>query len=150
MTVVTLDGSDWNSVVVLDQETTTIRHQPLYAIRETESPWEVKDLCRHCAKNVQKRSFFWSVFSGIWTEYVKIRTRKNSVLGHFLRSDYQCPIQDALMINTRSGVVVRVSSLTFTFFFFAQIIATFQRQALLNKIPSIAPLILAQKETWVT
>ena len=29
------------------------------------------------------RSFFWSVFSCIRTEYRKIRSRKNSVLGHF-------------------------------------------------------------------
>ena len=26
----------------------------------------------HCAKNVQIRSFFWSVFSRIWTEYGEI------------------------------------------------------------------------------
>ena len=42
-------------------------------------------------KSVQKRSFFWSVFYRIRTEYVqskygKIRTRKNSVFGHFSRS----------------------------------------------------------------
>ena len=36
--------------------------------------------------NVQIRSFFWSVFSRIRTEYGKIRTRKNSVFGHFSRS----------------------------------------------------------------
>ena len=41
----------------------------------------------HCVKSVQIRSFFWSVFSCIRTEYGKIRTRKNSVFGHFLRSD---------------------------------------------------------------
>ena len=29
------------------------------------------------------RSFFWSVFSCILTEYSKIRTRENSVFGHF-------------------------------------------------------------------
>ena len=40
----------------------------------------------HCVKSVQIRSFFWSVFSCIRTEYRKIRTRKNSVLGHFSRS----------------------------------------------------------------
>ena len=41
----------------------------------------------HCAKkSLQIRSFFWSVFSGIWTEYGKIRTRKSSVFGHFSRS----------------------------------------------------------------
>ena len=51
----------------------------------------------HCVKNVQIRSFFWSVFSRIRTEYGvslriqsecgKTRTRKNSVFGHFSRSD---------------------------------------------------------------
>ena len=38
---------------------------------------------QHWVKNVQMRGFFWSVFSCIWTEYRKIRTRKNSVFGHF-------------------------------------------------------------------
>ena len=52
----------------------------------------------HCVKSVQIWSFFWSVFSRIWTEYSvsvrirseceKIRTRKNSVFGHFARSAY--------------------------------------------------------------
>ena len=32
------------------------------------------------------RSFFWSVFSRIRTEYGKIRARKNSIFGHFSRS----------------------------------------------------------------
>ena len=41
----------------------------------------------HCAKCAQIRSFFLSVFSCIRTEYRKIRTRKNSVFGHFSRSD---------------------------------------------------------------
>ena len=45
---------------------------------------------------VQIRSNFWSVFSRIrteygdlriWSEYRKIRTRNNSVFGHFSRSD---------------------------------------------------------------
>ena len=35
----------------------------------------------HCVKIVQVRSFFWSVFSPKCGE---IRTRKNSVFGHFL------------------------------------------------------------------
>ena len=52
----------------------------------------------HCVKCVHMRSFFWCVFSRIWTEYGevslriqskygKIRTRKNSVFGHFSRSE---------------------------------------------------------------
>ena len=50
----------------------------------------------HCVKSVQKRSFFWSVFFHIRTEYEvslrihsecgKIRTKKNSAFGHFSRS----------------------------------------------------------------
>ena len=40
----------------------------------------------HCVKCVQIQSYFWSVFSCIRTEYGKIRTRKNHVLGHFSRS----------------------------------------------------------------
>ena len=37
-------------------------------------------------KSVQIRSYFWSVFSCIQTEYRKIRTRNNSVFGHFSRT----------------------------------------------------------------
>ena len=45
-----------------------------------------KDFPFHCVKSVQIRSFFWSVFSCIRTEYSKKRTRKNSLLGNFSRS----------------------------------------------------------------
>ena len=41
----------------------------------------------HCVKSVQIRSFFWSVFSRIQPECGKIRTRKNSIFGHFSHSD---------------------------------------------------------------
>ena len=48
-----------------------------------------------CVKSVQMRNFFWSVFYHIWTwvslriqsKCRKIRTRKNSVFGHFSRSE---------------------------------------------------------------
>ena len=40
----------------------------------------------HCVKSVQIRSYLWSVFYFIRTEYRKIRTRNNSVFGHFSRS----------------------------------------------------------------
>ena len=40
----------------------------------------------HSVKSVQIRSFFWSVFSCIQSEYRNIPTRKNSVFGHFSRS----------------------------------------------------------------
>ena len=41
----------------------------------------------HCVEIVQIRSYFWSVFSCIRDKYRKIRTRNNSILGHFSRSD---------------------------------------------------------------
>ena len=37
-------------------------------------------------KSVEIRSFFWSIFSCIQSEYRKIQTRKNSVFWHFSRS----------------------------------------------------------------
>ena len=37
-------------------------------------------------KSAQIRSYFWSLFSCIWTEYRKIRTKNNSLLGHFSSS----------------------------------------------------------------
>ena len=40
----------------------------------------------HCVKCVHIRSYFWSLFSCIRTEYRKIRTRNNSLFGHILRS----------------------------------------------------------------
>ena len=60
----------------------------------------IKGRYRHCVKSVQIRSFFWSVFSRIWTEYgeilrispypvrmQEIQTRRNSVLGHISHSE---------------------------------------------------------------
>ena len=41
----------------------------------------------HCVKNVQIRSFFWSVFSYIQSKYMKTRTRKKSVFGQVLRGN---------------------------------------------------------------
>ena len=41
----------------------------------------------HCVKSVQIRGFTWSSFSRIQSKFGKIRTRKNSVFGHFSRSD---------------------------------------------------------------
>ena len=48
----------------------------------------------HCVKSVQMRSYFWSAFCCIRTEYGeilseygKIRTRNNSVFGHFSCSE---------------------------------------------------------------
>ena len=38
-------------------------------------------------KSVQIRSCFWSVFTCIRTEYRKMRTRNNSLFGHFSCND---------------------------------------------------------------
>ena len=40
----------------------------------------------NCMKSIQIRSYFWRVFSCIQSEFSKIWTRNNSVLGHFSRS----------------------------------------------------------------
>ena len=55
--------------------------------------WSIKwnshkeSLAIHCIKSVEIRSYFCYIFFCIWTEYRKIRTRKNFVFGHFSRSD---------------------------------------------------------------
>ena len=57
-----------------------------------ECPWHIAILSKspvHCMKSVQIRSYFWSVFSCIQSEYRKIRTRNNSVFGHFSCSGQQ-------------------------------------------------------------
>ena len=41
----------------------------------------------HGVKSVRIRSYFWSLFSCIQSEYRKIRTRNNSVFGNFSCSD---------------------------------------------------------------
>ena len=55
-------------------------------------------------KSVQIRSYFWSVFSCIWIEYRKIRTRNNSVFGQFSRSsllavNYYCKFVDLIRLQ---------------------------------------------------
>ena len=54
------------------------------AFRSHSSTWRNRDF--HCVKSVQIWSFSWSVFPRIRTEYRKIRTRKNSLFGHFSHS----------------------------------------------------------------
>ena len=56
------------------------KYPPAYFIKSLEGFFQ------HCVKSVQIRSFFWSIFSCIRTEYRKMRTRKNSIFGHFSRS----------------------------------------------------------------
>ena len=56
-------------------------------ILRTKSQAGMRKLSRlTCEKSVQIRSYFWSVFSCIRTEYRKMRTRNNSVFGHFSRN----------------------------------------------------------------
>ena len=45
----------------------------------------------YCVKSVQIRSYFWSIFSCNQSEFRTIRTRNNSVFGHFSRSDMKYP-----------------------------------------------------------
>ena len=62
--------------------------QSLYIREVYNKLWWCKSfiICFQCVKSVQTQSYFWSVFSCIWTECRKIRTRNNSVFGHFSRS----------------------------------------------------------------
>ena len=46
---------------------------------------DVKAVDYHCVKSVQIRSYFWSVFSYLHLR-IKMRTRNNSVFGHFSRT----------------------------------------------------------------
>ena len=43
---------------------------------------------KYCVKSIQIRSYFWSLFSHIRTEYRKIRTRNNSIFENFLRREF--------------------------------------------------------------
>ena len=60
---------------------------------ETRIEIEIKNENIHCVKSVEIRSFFWSVFCRIRTEYGDIRSisviriRQNPVFWHFSRSD---------------------------------------------------------------
>ena len=62
-------------------------------------------------KTVQIRSFFWSVFSCIRIKYRKIRTRKNSVLGHFLRREFEKKV-DKLDVDKLVPLPVDLSKLS--------------------------------------
>ena len=65
----------------------------------TDTGWQVgtsyMQCCddQHCVEIVQTRSYFWSVFSCIGTEYRKIQTRNNS---HFPRSAL---LKNQLLLN---------------------------------------------------
>ena len=63
---------------------------------------------KHYVKSVQIRSFFWSAFFCIRTEYRKIRTRKNSVFTHFLRSERNCKYSSVIYFRIISFSIVPV------------------------------------------
>ena len=65
---------------------------------------------RHGVKSVQILNFFWSVFSCIWTEYMKIRTKNNSVFGHFMQWEKLCSnmIFEMQIIKKVSGALQRI------------------------------------------
>ena len=74
-----------------------------------------------CVKSIQIRSYFWPVFSCIWTEYGdllrlrrfiqseyrKIRTRNNSVFGHFSHSIRDLDLE-ILRLQIRGGRQISV------------------------------------------
>ena len=69
----------------------------------------------HYVKSAQIRRFFLSVFSRIRTKYGKIRTRKNSVFGHFshIVSDLK---EFLILIKTfQSSILVYMLNLNFSF-----------------------------------
>ena len=81
----------------------------------------------HCVKSVQIRSFFWSVFPCIRTEYRKLRTRKNSAYGHFSRSYFLGIFQKLFKViavaNSGNTNCRNRMNLSFsTFFHFLQLI----------------------------
>ena len=50
---------------------------------------QIGTLCEKCPNT---KFFFWSLFSRMQSEYGKLRTRKNSIFGHFSRSESKGPI----------------------------------------------------------
>ena len=75
--------------------------------------WSISGKCffslipsKHCVKSVQIPSFFWSAFSRIWTEYGKIRTRKNPVFGHISRNETLWYFSD-IFRKYRKGTLIK-------------------------------------------
>ena len=89
---------------------------PLQSISSYSSSNNVsfcRKICNHCVKSVQIRSYFWSIFSCIRIEYRKIRTRNNSVFGHFSRSEYHNwinPFQCKVAFNTETTHLIRTAN----------------------------------------
>ena len=54
---------------------------------------------------------FWSVFSCIRTENSKIRSRNNSIFGHFSCSDYYIKVAQVLITIQKDDLVMKSPSL---------------------------------------
>ena len=57
---------------------------------------------------------FWSVFSCIWTEYRKIQTRNNSVLGHISRSESYFQLTEKRKLLTSKWLDNKIRSIAHT------------------------------------
>ena len=64
----------------------------------------------HCVKTVQIQGYLWSIFSCIWTEYRKIRTRNNSVFGHFSRGSFAHNFQEDQLYRTLLGNIFSIAA----------------------------------------
>ena len=62
-------------------------------------------------ESFQIRSFFWSIFSYIQSEYRKTRTRKNPVFGHFSRSETLARKQSIALV----GLIISLKKLYILF-----------------------------------
>ena len=63
----------------------------------------------HCVKCVQIRSFFWSVFSHIWTEYEPEETPYLDTFHAVICSEYQAKISSLLVeLNEKVGCIERI------------------------------------------
>ena len=85
VTLMQVASNDW--ICNMWQVISNIKKKKFYSEKRLVLKWGTGGFYNHCVKNVQIRSYFWSVFSCIWTQYRKIRNRNNSLFGHFSRSD---------------------------------------------------------------
>ena len=87
----TINETKYKAILAFSKTLPTIIESGLASSTNNEyfSKWKnwVEWWKTHCLKSVQIRNFSWSVFSRIQSECGKSRTRKNSVFGHFSRSD---------------------------------------------------------------
>ena len=112
----------------------------------------------HCVKSVQIRSYFWSVFSCIQSEYRKIRTTNNSVFGHFSRCLFQRnifhnPPRRALNLSQKRLLIWRNSfpickkqraSSTITVYYFQNLV-----YSVLNNAIDHAMVLIRSELYWV-